>query len=49
LLDVMVLAEAPLGGAFFVDVLASTLWEVHPGESERILVALATLAVGRRF
>jgi hypothetical protein len=49
LVDLLVLGNVPVVGGVSLDLLASSSWEVHPGESERIQITFVTLGVSRAF
>lgn len=49
LLDALVLTSLPLPGRLSLEVVASSSWEWHAGESERIQVTFATVGVSRDF
>jgi hypothetical protein len=49
LVDLLFLVNLPLWGGVSFDVLASSSWEVHTVEAERIQVTLVTFGLARRF
>jgi hypothetical protein len=49
LIDALALLSVPAGRAFSVDLTASSSWEFHRAESERIQVTFATIGVARSF
>jgi len=49
LFEVLGLADIPLGSRFTLNVLASSSWEIHVHESERVQVTYASLGIGRLF
>jgi hypothetical protein len=49
LVEVLALVNLPLFAGATLDVVASSSWEFHTRESERIQVTFATLGVGRAF
>lgn len=49
ILELLGLAEVPLGSRFSLNILASTSWEIHVHESERVQVTYASAGIGRRF
>jgi hypothetical protein len=49
IVDLLVVGNVPAGLGLSIDILASSSWEIHPQESERLQVTFVTLGVSRRF
>jgi hypothetical protein len=49
LVDILALLNLPVGGRISIDFMASTSWELHTAESERIHVTFANLGFSKAF